>query len=94
MKTKLSVSAATKLLATEFARQRAPGCRTCTVPMLYWGPSPEGTTGLWYLKALSHCTHGCHTLVAKIWVEITDQHEIENAPDHSPSRRQVRPMKV
>jgi len=94
MKTTLSLSAATQLLAMEFARQKSPDCRACSVPMLFWGPAPEGLRGLWYLKALAPCAHGCNSLVAQIWVEITDRHDIEHAPDNSPTRRHSRALKV
>ena len=80
MKTLLTLPAATQLLAKEFARKRAPECRTCTLPTPFWGPAPEDKAGLWYLRTLEPCVHGCHKVVAQIWAEITTLHAIEHAP--------------
>ena len=60
--------------------------------MLFWGPAPQGFAGLWYLKALAPCKHGCHTLVAAIWVEVTARHDIESVPVR-PQRRVRRELK-
>ena len=94
MKTLLSLASATQLLAKEFARQRSPECGTCFVPKPFWGPAPEGMTGLWYLRALEPCVHGCHTLVARIWVDITSAHDIAYAPLHHRAPRARRQMKA
>lgn len=80
MKTVLPLSSATELLEKEFGQQRSPDCHICVVPKLFWGPAPAGIGGLWYLKALPPCMHGCHTIVARIWVGITNLHDIEYSP--------------
>ena len=94
MKTPIPLSSATELLAKEFARQRSPECRACSVPEPFWSPAPEGTAGLWFLKALAPCPHGCQTLVARIWVELTNLHDIEYSPPRTPARKPRRELKV
>ena len=90
----LSLSSATELLEREFARQRSSACKECRVPAPFWSPAPEGVAGLWFLPALAPCAHGCHTLVARIWVELTNLHDIEYSPPPSPTRKAKRGVKV
>ena len=90
----LSLSSATALLEREFARQRTHACLECRVPAPFWAPAPHGMAGLWFLKALAPCPHGCHSLVARIWVELTNVYDIEYSPARSATPKPRRDLKA
>lgn len=90
MKKTVSVAEAAAHLRREFIGARAPGCRTCTFPMPYWGPGVMTGTGYWYLQMPPPCPHLCQSVMARLWVAFTEEHEIEHQPYDTGSHREHR----
>jgi hypothetical protein len=64
------------LLIREFALIKDPECKTCRVPLPYWGPAPGHLTGYWYIEAAQMCAYGCRQSLALLWARLTTEYRI------------------
>jgi hypothetical protein len=65
-----------KRLAGQFEKARPAACGKCVVPKTFWGPSAGPGTGYWYMEKPAHCGHGCDSILAKLWADMTSEHQI------------------
>jgi hypothetical protein len=64
------------LLIREFALVKDPECKTCRVPLPYWGPAPGHLTGYWFMETPQACAYGCRQSLAVLWARLTTEYKI------------------
>ncbi len=80
MKKAMSAAEMKALLIEEFAKLRSPECKTCEVPLPYWGPGPGPGNGYWYMETAVQCPYGCRQRIAELWARLTTEYEISAPP--------------
>jgi hypothetical protein len=65
------------ILDSEWKKLRPRQCANCKIPLPYWRTPPDDVSANWAIGTPTHCSHGCHMIIAELLTRLWTKYDIE-----------------